>query len=307
MLQSMTVTNYRGESIVINLTDAEPEHGLIIKEIAGLGPPKAFINMSDYATDDGSKWNSSRADRRTITMTFYLSMIPDIEAARANTYKYFPLKKEVTLEFLTDHRRCKTTGRVESNEPSIFTDRAENTITIVCEEPWLYKVGDDEPNITSFGTADPAFEFPFSNEDLEIKKIVFGNYMVHQARVISYEGDASVGVTITILCLAAGVGDITLYNQTSEETMTIHTGNIASVTGSAFTVGDQIIISTVDRTRSAKLLRNGIFTNILNVVERSSDWFELEKGDNTFFFYTSSGRDEYINITFENRTVYEGI
>ena len=53
MLKTMTVTNFLGESVVINLRDNEPEHGLIIKEIDGLGPPHAVINMSDYATDDG--------------------------------------------------------------------------------------------------------------------------------------------------------------------------------------------------------------------------------------------------------------
>lgn len=307
MLKNLIVTNYLGDKVTIALKDGEPSHGMIIKDMTGLGPPKGILNMADYATDDGSKWNSSRADKRTIQMTFILTMIPDIESARENTYKYFPLKKEVNLVFETDHRLCEINGRVESNEPSIFTEQATETITIVCEDPWFYKIGEGDPQITNFSAVDPLFEFPFSNESLDEKLIEFGEYTVHKEQNIYYEGDVTAGMTITIQALAGGVGDITIYNFTTRETMIIHTDKIQTITGKAFTTGDQIVISTVDRTRKAQLLRAGTYTNILNAVDRSSQWFQLEKGDNIMAYATSEDHDDYITFVVENRIMYEGI
>lgn len=52
MIKSVTIQNYLGEKIVLEL--ARPEKsGFIIKSIDGLGPPGANINTTQVSTNDG--------------------------------------------------------------------------------------------------------------------------------------------------------------------------------------------------------------------------------------------------------------
>lgn len=67
MIKSVTITNYLGERIKLDLTDPEAS-GFVIEEIEGLGPVKADVNVTDLATTDGALFNSSRANTREIRM-----------------------------------------------------------------------------------------------------------------------------------------------------------------------------------------------------------------------------------------------
>ena len=158
MIYGFTVENHLGESLKFTLSDANPDHGLIVKEITGLGPVKAAINISDYATYDGGQFNSARAEKRNITITFkirgnYEEHIGAVEYSRQLTYKYFPLKKRVHLIFdQFDHRCVDTYGYVESNEPNIFSDDEETTISILCDDPYFYKYGFGSVQKTDFSS-----------------------------------------------------------------------------------------------------------------------------------------------------------
>ena len=276
---------------------------LIIKEIKGLGAT-ATINMSDLATDDGSTFNSARLDKRTIEFSIYPRYAPDVETARQNTYKYFPIKRPVTLIFETDNRYAKITGYVEKNEPSIFSELEEIIISIVCDDPY-FKDGRG-PNRTDFSSIDPLFEFPFENNSLDTPLIEMGNYAIHRDKLIRYDGDAEVGVTMHMVAHGA-VGDITIFNFSSNESMWISSDKIESLTGTGIQLGDEIIISTVDKNHYARLLRNGVYVNILNSVNRNSAWFKLLKGDNVFAYSTSNEMEEDLNFVIENEILYEGL
>ena len=108
MIQSVTVTNPKGESLKLVLRDPESS-GLIIQEISGLGPSKANINSTELATMDGSIFASARATERNIVLTLILLPIPSIETVRQKTYSFFPIKKAVTLLVETDNRLVETT------------------------------------------------------------------------------------------------------------------------------------------------------------------------------------------------------
>lgn len=68
MLKAVTVTNFKGESLRMELTKPE-ETGLVIYNITGIGSPTASINTTDMATIDGSRFNSARAQTRNIVLT----------------------------------------------------------------------------------------------------------------------------------------------------------------------------------------------------------------------------------------------
>ena len=52
MIQSLTVTNYLGESLTIPMKNSEST-GFILHDMTGLGPPTASVNTSKWATKDG--------------------------------------------------------------------------------------------------------------------------------------------------------------------------------------------------------------------------------------------------------------
>ena len=81
MIRSVTVTNYLGDSIKLELSNPESS-GFIIKSIDGLGPGNASINVTEIATNDGSVYNSARVQSRNITITLEYMWKDSIETIR---------------------------------------------------------------------------------------------------------------------------------------------------------------------------------------------------------------------------------
>ncbi len=302
MIKSIIVTNYRGDSIQLDLADPE-KSGFLVKEISGLGPCKATINTTEVSTNDGSIYNSARLDARNIVLD--LAFVgTDIERVRQLSYKYFPIKKEVSLEIITDNRDCVTAGYVESNEPDIFSEEESASISIICPDAYFYSAKDGE-NITESYSETPMFEFPFCNDSLTEKLLVMGEIYQFTEVVVAYDGDAEVGVTITLHAIGEVINPA-IYNVETSEQMLIDTSKMKTLTGSGFIAGDDIIICTVKGKKTVKLLRDGVYTNILNALDRNSDWFQLSKGENVLSYTAESGGSN-LQIKIQNDVIYEGI
>lgn len=305
MIKSVTITNYLGESVKIELADGDPEHGMIIKNITGLGPPKANVSMTDLATMDGSLFNSARVEKRNIVIYMLFTFAPQIEDSRQRTYKYFPIKKPLTFLIETDNRIVETVGVVELNEPDIFSKDESNQISLVCDDPYFYSAGENGRNITIFFGIEPLFEFIFSNESLDEPLLEFGSIENETEKTIYYEGDAEIGIIITIHAIGEA-GNITIYNTGTREVMRINAGKIEALTGTGIVAGDDIIITTVRGNKKIYLLRGGRYTNILNALDKNSDWFQLAKGENVFA-YTAEYGSENLQFQIENQVIYEGV
>lgn len=301
MIKSVTVTNYLGDSIKLELTRPE-KSGFAITSITGLGPGKATINTTEISTTDGGLYNSARLSARNIVISIRYLWKSTIEEARHLSYKYFPIKKPVTLLFDTDTRQAQITGYVESNDPTIFSKDEGTDISIVCPDPFFYSA---EKATTVFSGVEAAFEFPFSNEALQAPMLEMGIIRNSTDRIIPYDGDAETGVTITIHAFGEASG-IAIYNTGTREIMRIDTDKLEAFTGSGIVAGDDIIICTVVGQKSITLLREGVTTNILNCLERDSDWFKLSKGDNVFAYTAEVGASN-LHFSIENNVLYEGI
>jgi hypothetical protein len=301
MIKSVTITNHLGESIRLDLTEPE-KSGFIIESIDGLGPSKATVNFTELATNDGAIDNSARLNYRNITLSLIFLENPTIEATRLLTYKYFPVKRNITFRVETDSRICEATGRVESNEPTIFDQQEGTQISIMCPDPYFYLVGTNQ--VIFYGT-EPLFEFPFSNESLTENLIEFGDIKHMTEGNVIYEGDAETGITITIHAVGEAKG-IAIYNLAKREIMKINDDKLISLIGSGIVAGDEITISTSKGSKSITFLRSGVTTNILNALEKPISWFQLSKGDNIFAYTAKEG---LMNLQFqiENKTLYEGI
>lgn len=307
MIKSFTVTNYLGDRIKLELGKPEVS-GFLIKSVSGLGPAKANVNTTEVSTNDGSLFNSARLNQRNIVLdlvfinTVYQETIEDL---RQKSYKYFPLKKNLELIIETDNRYVKTTGYVESNEPDIFSAQEGTQISIICPDPYFYSAGEDGNNVTDFYSIDPMFEFPFSNESLSEPLIVFGEIQIKTEGVITYHGDAEIGVTIYIHAIGPAT-NINIYNTETREVMTIDTSKIESLTGQGIIASDDIIINTSKGEKSITLVRSGVSYNILNCLDKNTDWFSLSKGDNIFAFTAESGVTN-LQFRIENKVIYEGV
>lgn len=304
MIKSITVTNYLNESLTLEL--ANPwKTGIYIQKIEGLGPPKATINSTTVSSGDGSVYNSARTESRNIVITLGFLGVSSVEEERQLTYKFFPLKKPVTILVETDNRLCKATGYVESNEPDIFNSQETSQVSIICPDPYFYSADNHGINTVKFSGIEPNFEFPFSNESLEEPKLEFGIVKIRQEENVYYDGDAETGITMVLHALGE-VRQITIYNTTTRERMHIDTDKLSQIMGSGIKESDVITISTVKGDKYIKILRDGKETNILNALDRDTDWFQLSKGDNPFA-YTCDYGTENLEFRIEYKTLYEGV
>lgn len=304
MIKSVTVTNFLGESIKLELGSPE-KSGLLIKSITGLGPSNANINAKELATSDGAVYNSARVNSRNIVMTLGFMFKPTIEDVRLLTYRYFPIKKKLKLLIETDKRICEAYGYVESNEPNIFSKEEETQISIICPDPYFYSAGPDGNTVTVFYGVEAAFEFPFSNESVDEKLLEIGIAKYATERVIYYSGDAEIGITIRIYATGE-VKNLTIYNARTREYMKIDTDILTAMTGSTIVKGDEITISTVKGNKYIDLYRAGKHYNILNCMKKDSVWFQLAHGDNIFAYVADDGASN-LQFRIENKTVYEGV
>ena len=304
MIRSVTVTNYLGESLVIEL--AKPEKsGFNITNISGIGPARADIRLTEITTNDGGLYNSSRLQSRNIVFTIKFMENPTIEKTRHNSYKYFPTKKPVVLLFETDDRQSEIEGYVESNEVEIFVQEEYAQISIICPNPYFRSTKLSGTDVTVFYGVESKFIFPFSNESLTDSLIFMGDIKNESESLIYYSGDAEIGMTIVID--AVGVAeDLTIFNVTTRESMKINTARLEELTGSGIINGDRLIINTTRGEKAITLLRRGVYTNVLNTLDKDSDWFQLSKGDNIFAFSADSGAAN-LQFRIENQTIYEGV
>lgn len=304
MIKAITVTNYLGDSLVLNLAQPE-ESGFVVKSVTGLGPGTANINTTEVSTNDGGLYNSSRLSTRNIVITLGFLWKDSIEDVRQKSYKYFPIKKKLTLLIETDNRQAEIEGYVETNDPNIFSKEEGADISIICPNPFFYSSGADGSNTTVFYGIDPMFEFPFSNESLYDALLEMGSIQNQHEKVVTYNGDAEIGVTITIHAIGEA-SNITIYNTGTREIMKIDTEKLSALTGSGIIAGDDIVICTVKGNKSIKLLRSGKTTNILNCLDKNTDWFQLAKGDNIFAYTAQSGSSN-LQFKIDNRVIYEGV
>lgn len=301
MIKSVVITNHNEESVEIELANPNPQVGLIVTSIDGLGPPQASINTIDVAFD-GSLFSSARLQARNIVFNFRLFEAPSIEEVRTRVYRYFPVKKRVQIEVKSDVKSVYAYGYVEHTEPDIFSSEESMQVSVVCPDPYFYDLAG---SITLFAGTHPLFEFPWSNESLTEKLIEFGMMYENSEALIQYNGDIDTGLVIYIHATGTP-GNITIYDRTTQEIMEIDVERVATISGVAFGEGDDIIVSTVRGDKYCRLLHEGEYYNIIGAIKKGSKWFSLTAGVNSFAFSAESG-EVSLSTTFTYRNAYGGI
>ena len=313
MFKSVTVTNYRGDSLELPLTWPN-DAGLLISNIDGITPGNVQVNSQDFAVLDGGVYNSSRMETRNITIEFYYgrtSLVEDsanydVETSRHIAYRYFPVKTQVRLDFLTDERNLSIWGYVESNDTDIFSEQEKGQVSIVCPDPYFYE---KDTVVYELGGYIPEFEFPFSNESLTDPLICFGDYGSGELYRFVYDGDIEVGFEIRILFKNdTNIDGLTIYDVSHNKKLVLDISDIETKTGVEIKQYGELVMSSVRGAKDIYYERYGSRRSIIGAFDvMNFPWMYLSPGENIFMFDL---KDEYIDdvtITIEHRGAYGGV
>lgn len=282
-MYELKVKNDKGE--ILNLSTS-PKYK--VYKVTGLQPPAVAINSSSNATTDGSTVNSVRVDKRNIVI--YMTLEGDVEESRIELYKYFPLKKSITLYFKNGRRDVYIEGSVEVIECDLFTRKQTAQISILCPQPY-FKAAEDL--VSYFSDISALFQFPFSvaAEGVEISSITR-----NVRKSIINTGDVESGLIIDLYAVGSVVNPV-IYDVFQRTHIKLMFTMIA---------GDRIIINTNAGAKSITLIRGGISSNIMGYMYPDSSWLTVGAGDNVFTYQCESGSDN-LQITFTVSILYGGV
>ena len=278
---SAIVKNSKGESL--NLSQ---NPNIKTLSIDGLTPPKATLNFSVIPTKDGSVFNSARAENRDIV--FSLAPVYDIENSRLTIYKFFRVKQPVYFYFANGSRNVCIEGIVESVEGALFERNQNLQISIICPEPYFKAL---EETVSDLSQVTPLFSFPFAIDEAGV---VFSEIEKTIEKNIYYAGEVETGFTIEMRALSA-VMDPKIYNEAGE----------SFSIGLEMQAGDVLTINTVKGSKTVTLLRDGVKSNIINLVKPNPTWFNLTPGDNVFLY--SASHPDLLQVSFKHYALYEGV
>jgi hypothetical protein len=259
-----------------------------VYQIDGLEPPTATINTSPVANFDGSRFNSSRSNERSIVI--YLTIEGDAEESRIGLYKYIKTKRPIRFRYKNSARDVYIDGYVESMSIAFFDMKQAVQVSIICPYP-LFKSSDR--TMTVFSTVNNMFVFPFA---YEAAGAPFSALTVGATKSIINGGDVENGVIIKMT--ASGlVLNPQIFNHSKGESFRLNV---------ELSAGDELIINTNKSQKGITLTHDGNTSNIINDMVRGSTWFQLMTGDNVF----SYGADEYpenLSCTFIYTDEFEGV
>ena len=305
MFKSVTVTNYRGDSLELPLRWPN-DAGLLLYKIDGITPGEVTVNSQDYAVLDGGVFNSARMGTRTIDLYFYYGFTPQIESSRHRAYQYFPSKTQVRLDFLTDERNLSIWGYVEGNDTQIFSEREEGQVTIVCPDPYFYE---HETVSYILGNNKAEFEFPFSNESLTEPLICFSDYGPGNIYEINYQGDIEVGSIIRVhFKEALSSGELKIYDIIDNQELVLNIEGIQTKTGITIQQYGDLVIDSVRGQKDIYYERFGIRKSIINAFDIIDfPWMYLSPGNNLFLFEIDQTLSDSVTISVEHRGAYGGV
>ena len=267
----LIVENEKGERL--ELTN---NRNYNVLDVAGTNPPAARINTSEIAGIDGSKMNSANINQRNIVIT--LAIQPPIEDNRLTLYKFFRVKRRIRIFCKNKRRDVYIDGYVESFENNPWTQQQQPQISIICPQPfWMSTT---ETHI-DFSESIALFEFPFSISSAGIE---FSQLATIQTTTV-YAGEVETGAIIEFAARDNGVKNPALYNHTTGQFIKIDI---------TMQQNDLITINTNTGEKSAKLLRDGVTTNIISSIADGSSWVKFDAGENDVDFSADERDDDLI-------------
>lgn len=272
MLTQVIATNAQGLTLTMPLEDASG--GISIQDIQGLGPVKATIVSSSFATTDGVQYLSAKREPRNLV--FKLGLAPDpfvesVASVRRRLYSFFMPKTNVDLQFTDDEGEGLTvniSGMIETCEPDIFSKDPAINVAITCFKPEFI-----DPTIVTISDNTVA-----DTTSLEIELPEF---------------TVETGMTFQLLP-NRDIDEFTIYSDLPS--------GLARRLDFAYQMhdGDILTIVTVPGDKSITLTRDSVPQSLLYGMTPQSAWIDFYPGINTFRVQAEGEPVPYV-LTYYNR------
>ena len=223
-----------------------------IRGIEGLGPVKAEIASTPFATGRGNLYQGAATGMRNIVLTLGLNpnwTSQSMTSLRHLLYAYFIPEDWVTLRFISDELPpVFIRGIIESFEPNIFSQDPEIQISILCPKPDLIDIATTliEGNVDG------------SETTVAYAGTVVGGFQLRIESPGSYSGDLTVKNTVR--------GEDQIFTIQSVTVNTSQRVDLNTIRASRYVYN----VSTVDETA----------IDILAKIVHNSDWPEFSPGEN---------------------------
>ena len=237
-----------------------------VTSVSGLDPATATVNLSENALFDGATFNSAKVTSRNIVINFAINA--PAERGRIALYDIIKPKRAISVYVSNGTRSVYINGYVESLSVDMFAAKEVGQISILCPYPFFTDT-----------------HSPFTATGDETLTAING-------------GDVETGMIITLTASGGEVVNPMIVN-------TAQTGRYIRVM-TTMLQGDIITINTNTGQRSVTRTRNGVTTNIINLLNLQSTWLQVQTGSNTFRAVLTSGA-ENLTTSIQYNVLYQGV
>lgn len=261
-----------------------------ITEFQGLNPPKATINTNTTATLDGGMFNSSKLDMRNINVAFAIE--EEAEKNRLAVYNVVQSKMPLRIYYKSEYLDIFIDGYVEEMDISYFAKKNIVTINVLCPFPYLKGA---KEIINELSAVKPMFHFPFASESEG--ELILGEYDTLSSATVENAGSVVAGLTFELFAKE------TLSNPKIIDYFTAKFMEI----NIEMQAGDLITITTGQGNKTVTLIRDGVKSNIFNLLTKESSWLQLDIGGGIYAYEVGTGRMIDLEVTIKHYDLYEGV
>jgi phage-related protein (tail protein) len=263
---------------------------ILCDPVDGLNPVSAEYSSSKGANYDGERMTSARLSIRTLMLR--IKVLEPVDENRHALHSFFMSKKKVRVYYYSPSLKAYIDGFVEGVSDQQFYRDDLIVISIRCFSPYFIE---NTKSITSYNTVSYGFHFPFSIT----VPVPFGSLSSTDHQSVLNRGTEDVGCTIRIKAIGGDVVNPVIYNQTTDKRMHIK---------ATINSNDELLIKTSVGEKSILYIDDVALdkTNMIDSLDRTSDWITLLSGDNLIYVNAESGV-KYMQVIVENETLYNGV
>lgn len=263
---------------------------ILCDPVDGLNPVSAEYSSSKGANYDGERMTSARLSIRTLTLR--IKVLEPVDENRHALHAFFMSKKKVRVYYYSPSLKAYIDGFVEGVSDQQFYRDDLIVISIRCFSPYFVETS---KSVTSYNTVSYGFYFPFSIT----VPVPFGSLSSTDHQSVLNRGTEDVGCTIRIKAIGGDVVNPVIYNQTTDKRMHIKV---------TINSNDELLIKTAVGEKSILYIDDVALdkTNMIDSLDRTSDWITLLSGDNLIYVNAESGV-KYMQVIVENETLYNGV
>lgn len=287
MGRKLIYTNAYGQSF-----EFSDEQNVYVTAVDGMSQNQVSLSESYVANQIGTTVNGNKVEARDISIE--------------GLFPYNPIKKKKILSAILPgvQANIRYIDELEgidvyiegypTETPTIDWDRYWSNFAFVFHAAYPYWMQSNESAI-DFVYYESAFQFPRSFSSTVAWKIT--NKVINQLMTIDNQGSVESGFIARFIAKDEVKGPQLLKVDTQE---------VIELPDLELTVGDVLVISTVENDRYTRLIRDGVEQNVFFYTSFDSTFFKLVPGNNPIRFDAKEGVSD-LEVSLEYHTTYAGV